>query len=207
MSSVDMKIKLLGLVSSLVLFASAHAHATTIYDFDTMVSGTTLPVGTVSLNVVGSTATFTVSFPTNYTFSEFALDLVSGGTVNPSSAYSVTSYSPGINVTQGKTFGYIGPFNTVLSGNFGNSLTFIVSNYTGIFDISFTDKNNIVDPIWFVAGFVNHGSTTGFIAADSIEPVVTPLPGALPLFAGGLSVLGLLVRRRNRAGAAPLSTA
>ena len=33
-------------------------------------------------------------------------------------------------------------------------------------------------------------------------PVVTPLPAALPLFAGGLGVLGLLARRRNRNSAA-----
>ena len=41
------------------------------------------------------------------------------------------------------------------------------------------------------------GDTTTIAA---FGPVVTPLPAALPLFAGGLSLMGLLGRRRKRKG-------
>ena len=41
------------------------------------------------------------------------------------------------------------------------------------------------------------GSVTG-----TISPAATPLPAALPLFAGGLGMIGLLTRRRKRNAAA-----
>ena len=41
-------------------------------------------------------------------------------------------------------------------------------------------------------------SSTDFNAAFSLDGVETPLPGALPLFATGLGVLGLLGWRRKR---------
>jgi hypothetical protein len=47
------------------------------------------------------------------------------------------------------------------------------------FDISFASWNNAID-----------------------SPVATPLPAALPLFAGGLGVLGFLAKRRKRKSAA-----
>ena len=42
----------------------------------------------------------------------------------------------------------------------------------------------------------------GLVTLGSTDLQGTPLPAALPLFAGGLGVMGLLARRRKRKGAA-----
>ena len=47
-----------------------------------------------------------------------------------------------------------------------------------------------------------------YIGLDNVSVTsVTPLPAALPLFAGGLGVIGLLARRRTRKNAAAIATA
>jgi hypothetical protein len=45
-----------------------------------------------------------------------------------------------------------------------------------------------------------NGGTDKVSEADlyGVDPVVTPLPAALPLFAGGLGLVGMLARRRNK---------
>ena len=40
-----------------------------------------------------------------------------------------------------------------------------------------------------------------FRAVDCAPPPTTPLPAALPLFAGGLGLFGLLARRRKKKAA------
>ena len=42
------------------------------------------------------------------------------------------------------------------------------------------------------------GATGSDFTSLEVDPAATPLPAALPLFAGGLSALGLLARRRKR---------
>ena len=206
-----MNSKLFGFATALVLFAASQSHATTIYQFDTPVSGAALPSGSVALDVAGSTATFTVTLPTGFSLNEFALDLSPGGTVKPG-AYVVTTGSTTFGNT-GKTWPKFGPFNTILtppSGSFGNSLTFTVSNYTGIFDEPVTNTTYFPaltgTPIWFVALFVDNSGVGGVSASDDYTvnndgqgaAAETPLPAALPLFAGGLGTFGLLGWRRKR---------
>jgi hypothetical protein len=196
-----LKTKLFGFATALMLFAASQSHATTIYVFDTPVSGAALPSGSVDLDVAGSNATFTVTLPTGFALSEFALDLTAGGTVN-AGAYVVTTGSTTFG-NAGKTWPKFGPFNTILtpsSGNFGNSLTFTVSNYAGIFDELVTNTTYFPAltgvPIWFVAVFTNNSGVGGVVASDAVEE--TPLPAALPLFAGGLGTFALLGWRRKR---------
>ena len=158
------------------------AHAST-WTFDISVNGyfsSTLPVGTID---VTSTGVVTVSLPTTYSINEFALNLA-GGTVNPSSAYTVTTGS----TSYGASTVY-GPFNTVLDGRFGNSLSFSISNYAGLFSVEVGNQ-----PIWFAAN-VTKGFSGQTLVADA---TVTPLPGALSLFATGLGGLGLLGWRRKK---------
>jgi hypothetical protein len=178
-----------GLIASLALLFSVQAQAATVYSFDTPVVGTFASGGTVSLTANGSSETFVVTAPTGNTFNEFAINLQWGATVAPSASYTVTPYTAWAYFPGG-----FGPFNTVLTGNFGNSLTFTVNNYAGIYNLN---VNNL--PIWFLAASETNGTPTWAIAADTIE---TPLPGALPLFAGGLSVFGLLTWRGKRKKAA-----
>ncbi len=55
-------------------------------------------------------------------------------------------------------------------------------------------------------GLFTNPDSTVFI--DNISAIAsTPLPAALPLFAGGLGVMGWLARRRKRKNAAALATA
>ncbi len=158
-------------------------HAST-WTFDISVNGyfsSNLPLGTID---VTSTGVVTVSLPTDYSINEFALNLV-GGTVNSNGAYTVT--------TGAQYYGsnpIYGPFNTILDGRFGNTLTFAISNYAGIFSLVVDNQ-----PIWFAAD-VTKGFSGQTLVADAA--IVTPLPGALPLFATGLGTLGLLGWRRKK---------
>ena len=180
-----------GAIASLLLIFSAQAHAAT-YAFDTPVIGTFASGGTVSLSANGSTETFVVTLPAGYSFNEFALNRNAGATVTSSSAYTVSSYPSWANFYGGSTFG---PFNTVLTGNFGNSLTFTITNYTGIYNLTVNGQ-----PIWFLAAAGPANNPTWAIAADA--PVTTPLPATLPLFASGLGAIGLLSWRAKRKRAA-----
>jgi hypothetical protein len=47
----------------------------------------------------------------------------------------------------------------------------------------------------------DEGCTGNFSGAVTFSPAPTPLPGGLPLFAGGLGLIGFLARRRKQAAA------
>ena len=83
----------------------------------------------------------------------------------------------------------VGGTFTVLGGGAGNS--------TQLFDLS---ALNIVGSFFTIVGIDSGGGNRGVrIAELTVTPV--PLPAALPLFAGGLGLLGLLGWRRKRASA------
>ncbi|MGZ5866825.1 MAG: hypothetical protein ACXWKC_15720, partial [Xanthobacteraceae bacterium] len=74
--------------------------------------------------------------------------------------------------------------NGTNTGFFGNGEVHGVLQFLGTFNsISFTDTSEN----W-------HGFTVG---VDSVAGQ-TPIPGALPLFASGLGVLGFVAHRRKR---------
>jgi hypothetical protein len=67
----------------------------------------------------------------------------------------------------------------------------------GVTDLQSWTRDAMLDPDWLRIGTDIVGTGT-FNAAFSVTGVATPLPGALPLFATGLGVLGLLGWRRKR---------
>jgi hypothetical protein len=189
-----MRVKFVGLVASLVLFCSAQAHATT-YLFDTLIGGTYTPAGSVDVSLSGSTATFTVSLPSDYLISKFGLNLNPYGGIS-SGAYSLVSNS---------NVGDTDPFTTVLKLNSASSssLIFTVTDYAGIFSNT--------GPIWFAVKFSVNGNKDNFFAADYVLPDApvdaTPLPATLPLFAGGAGVMGGLLGWRKKRKKAALRAA
>jgi hypothetical protein len=70
----------------------------------------------------------------------------------------------------------------------------------GFTDLQSWTRDANLDPDWLRIGMDIVGGTPApaFNAAFSLDGVVTPLPAALPLFATGLGVLGLLGWRRKR---------
>ena len=75
-------------------------------------------------------------------------------------------------------------------------------------DWQFFDVTSALSPGKNLTGFEIFGTTTGpaflddFTITAADETNATPLPAALPLFAGGLGVIGLLAQRRKRRAAA-----
>jgi hypothetical protein len=76
-------------------------------------------------------------------------------------------------------------------------ITFDISS-TGLSTASFT-KNGA--GLFFAADILGTNGNTGIVGAPTVT-TPTPIPAALPLFAGGLGVLGLLGWRRKRKAAA-----
>ena len=74
----------------------------------------------------------------------------------------------------------------------------------GVTDLQAWARDQFLDPDWLRIGTDIVGGTSAptFNLAFSLEGDQTPLPGALPLFAGGLGALGLLGWRRKRKAAA-----
>ena len=91
-----------------------------------------------------------------------------------------------------------GPVFTVLSGNLFGSVTDVITNLhcTPCNPVTaFVSGNSLFINWQGAGGQVGDTVTVGFTA---IEPIATPLPGALPLFATGLAALSLLGWRRQR---------
>ncbi len=71
-------------------------------------------------------------------------------------------------------------------------------------------EGGIGGPSYECGGYSCNSADERYVAADSggfASAVATPLPAALPLFAGGLSLMGLLSLRRKRKDAAAIAAA
>jgi hypothetical protein len=72
---------------------------------------------------------------------------------------------------------------------------------TSIYGFSSTENGDTLSSIGLTS-FQLYGagisSTIGGNVSMQLAPAVTPLPAALPLFAGGLGVIGLILRRRKK---------
>jgi hypothetical protein len=95
-------------------------------------------------------------------------------------------------------------------GTFTNGIAYNGSNggghgSPGPLDFSVTDASGITlsdfiangDGFFFAADVLGTGGNTGTVGAN-VALSTTPLPAALPLFAGGLGLLGLFSRRRKQ---------
>jgi hypothetical protein len=91
-------------------------------------------------------------------------------------------------------------------GQDGAAFTYASWAYTDNTDgTGVTDEYRVMPPFGFAIPNTGFGVPTSNImgvTGDAAVVAATPLPGALPMFAGGAAVLGLLMRRR-RSRAAP----
>ena len=88
-------------------------------------------------------------------------------------------------------FGDVISVSLTLGGPVDNTGHFFIDQIVGSFDL-----HSI-----FIEGFIgdfNTGHFTDQFTTSFSVGAATPLPAALPLFAGGLGVIGLLARRRKR---------
>ncbi len=90
--------------------------------------------------------------------------------------------------------GAFGTENIVVSDNLGDSTTFQVNETTPTLE-SFNWAG--VSTVYIVAVNAYNGSQIVFDNL-TVNAAATPLPAALPLFAGGLGMIGLIAGRRKR---------
>ena len=169
--------------------------------------------GSVSVTGSSTSLTFTVTFnstaqfdPPTPTVDAFWFDITGTVATATTSSASNNIANPGWSFSDPMA----GSFNPN-PGNFGNyneiitcttseaghvcgqSLIFTITG-TGL-GVGFTPGKGATagDNVYMVADVSNNGST-GLVGAQLSQ---TPLPAALPLFAGGLGLIGLLSRRRR----------
>lgn len=110
--------------------------------------------------------------------------------------------------------GYVGPAidNTSVDYGLQNSENLAFSPFgTGTLNFDPTANTSYLVTL-FLAPSTSSPATGGSTPALSVQQVqiqinATPIPAALPLFASGLGVMGFLVRRKKRKGAAPKAAA
>ncbi len=78
-----------------------------------------------------------------------------------------------------------------------------VSDLNEVYATPFSGSSSL--PAGEYLGFED-GTGNNFVA-EQVVLTATPLPAALPLFAGGLGLVGLFAKRRKRKGAVPAATA
>jgi hypothetical protein len=190
------------LLALAILAAAAPAHA-----------------GTVTVEITGNgTGTFdSTNFQTEPETVDFHLvgtDSGSGNTVTLTTAQVTIGGNP-FTFTYPMQIGLDLTNNFVFFGNAGGTdllkLIFTAAQMTDLnTSKSFSGSPNGINILF--AGVPTSGGSLSFTGFDSVnltanstssgDPTTTPLPAALPLFASGLSALGLLGWRRKRKAAA-----
>ena len=182
----------LGIIVSMSL-SLVSARADTVYTWTLSGDGLT-GTGTISLN---DTAAGSKTDPTDGTFSSFVADAITGSITGGANMGTITGVTTGDQA------------NNQVTPNAPNDVTFeghVVDNF-GL-DIAFTDgiynlSADAAVPSEYVLAAVDGTAAATFspvtfaLTPDSVS--TTPLPGALPLFAGGLGFVGYLTRRKKRA--------
>jgi hypothetical protein len=108
--------------------------------------------------------------------------------------------------------GVVGPGNEDHFGTFSDE-TGAVDAHTLTFTLiatngnSWTDAADVLTPTTNFAAAYGHGFEAVTAAQDAGFFTATPLPATLPLFAGGLGLVGYLTRRRKLNGTQALSAA
>jgi hypothetical protein len=207
-----MKALSMAVTAALVMLASSPSHALT-FDFSfTNASGLGTDPGTVTGEIVGlsnnatsaATAVYIDSFPTA-----------------PFLLFGDGPFS--LQLPEGTPFNVISPFDQLLYNSFTVSddqitnAEFSAKIFSGDQNDGGTPTNtfglgvpNYDPPSYFTYvdllsnGVIPNLSVGADIVSFTPIPPPTPLPAALPLFATGLGVIGLFVRRRRRKNGAAL---
>jgi hypothetical protein len=183
------------------------------------------PAASVSVNVNALASFSTTALPAstnvegNIQFTLAQLDQNGSPILFPSIIAQRTWFEPGAtsaDVTGSNATGYSGGFiengnyslltNTIYLVGLQDLVTIGIFNPGG----GSATVSGLIDPTFQIAQGVTNASAYNFYFSDGIgnSPVsATPLPAALPLFAGGLGVIGLLARRRKRKATAVLAAA
>jgi len=127
------------------------------------------------------------------------------GTITLSSAPSPTGLSTPVSaavtfLVDGESFSGTATSVQFLDGNFRNaSFSEQIGGSTARFDLQTSGV--------YAFYYDNEQQHAGGTISSTLAPSATPLPGALPLFAGGLGFVGFLLRRRKRTNAAAFAAA
>jgi hypothetical protein len=190
---------------------AAPASASTVYDLD-VISASNIGTGnqgTVTLTQNGANEVDVV-----VSLVPGVLLVNSGGPHTPfvfDLASAVSSAIVTVTSTNNPSFvAASGSQQATPDGTFTNGIAYNGSNggghgSPGPLDFSVTDASGITlsdfiangDGFFFAADVLGTGGNTGTVGAN-VALSTTPLPAALPLFAGGLGLLGLFSRRRKQ---------
>jgi hypothetical protein len=163
---------------------SAPAHASTMETFDITLTQTygTLITGSPLADFTVTSSPFTITVPT----SGFLQD-------TPTVSFTIAgnTYTSVLDVQ------FNGPAITSIFG-FSDKVGEDTLSSLGLTSFQLSSTNSPVDDI---------PSTIGGTVAFTLAPAATPLPAALPLFAGGLGMVAFLSRRNKRKSTAALAAA
>jgi hypothetical protein len=116
-----------------------------------------------------------------------------------------------VNGAQGSSFDLDTSNNGVFTGNFdiASGVEYEIDMSASVSAHGASSAGASIDPMLTVNPNFFEANDLNFVFSDGISNGVssTPLPAALPLFAGGLGVIGLFGRRRNRKNASAIAAA